>query len=335
MTHDAPVTATAAHRSVETPGGQIHFVEQGEGPLVLLLHGFPEGWRAWRHQLPALAAAGYRAVALDLRGYGESSVPQPVEEYRMLAHVADNVAVVRALGASSAAVVGHDWGSPIAAASALVRPDLFAAVGLLGVPHTPRSPIRPTEAFERAGGDEEFYVSYFQEPGRAEAEIEPDLRGWLLGFYAALSGDSARRHADVFTIPPGARMRDRFPIDAAPPPWLSKADLDASVRAFERTGVSGALNRYRNVDRDWEDLAAWDGATVEQPAIFIAGALDASTAWLADAIEAHTTTLPGISANHILEGCGHWVQQERSAVVNRLLIQWLDTAQIQRRPTSP
>ena len=242
-------------------GGSIHLVEQGEGPLVLLLHGFPESWRSWRHQLPALAAAGYRAVAIDLRGYGDSLVPEPVEEYRMLAHVADNVAVLRALDAPTAAVVGHDWGSPIAAASALMRPDLFTALGLLGVPYAPRSPMRPTEAFAHAGGDDEFYVSYFQHPGQAEAEIEADIRGWLVGFYVALSGESGRRHVDVFTIPPGATMREKLPADAQPPSWLSPEDLDASVRSFGRTGVAGALNRYRNVDRDWEDLAAWDGLT--------------------------------------------------------------------------
>jgi pimeloyl-ACP methyl ester carboxylesterase len=215
-------------------------------------------------------------------------------------------------------VVGHDWGSPIAATSALVRPDVFTAVGLLSVPYTPRSSVRPTDAFARAGGDEEFYVSYFQQPGRAEAEIEPDVRSWLRGFYTALAAD-----ANVFSIPHGARMRDRFPDAATPlPPWLSKADFDVYAAEFERTGMTGALNRYRNVDRDWEDLAAWDGATIGQPAIYIAGTRDASTAWLAEAIEAQATTLPGLRGSHLLEG-GHCVQQERPEDVNRLLIDWL------------
>jgi pimeloyl-ACP methyl ester carboxylesterase len=244
----------------------------------------------------------------------------------MLAHVADNVAVVRALGATSAAVVGNDWGSPIAAASALMRPDLFTAVGLLGVPYTPRGPMRPTDAFAHAGGDDEFYVSYFQAPGRAEGEIEPDVRGWLLGFYAALSGDSVRRYADVFTIAPGGAMRDKLPTPERLPAWLSEADFDAVTRAFERNGLSGALNRYRNVDRDWEDLAAWDGSTIEQPAIYIGGEFDASATWLADAIEAHSTTLPGLTANHVLDGCGHWIQQERPGDVSRLIIEWLAAA---------
>lgn len=201
----------------------------------------------------------------------------------MLAHVADNAAVVRALGASSATVIGHDWGSPIAATSALLRPDLFTAVGLLSVPYAPRGGVRPTDAFALAGGDEEFYVASFQEPGRAEAEMKTDVRSWLRGFYTALSGDFTGP-AGVFTIAPGGRMRDRLPDSAPLPHWLFEEDLDIYAEEFERTGMTGALNRYRNVDRDWEDLAAWDGATLGQRALFIGGRDDASTTWLAEAI---------------------------------------------------
>jgi pimeloyl-ACP methyl ester carboxylesterase len=313
------------HRLVDVPGGRVHLAEQGSGPLVLMVHGFPESWYSWRHQLPALAAAGYRAVAIDVRGYGRSSKPREVEAYRMLAHVADDVGVVRALGERTAAIVGHDWGSPIAAAGALLRPDVFSAVALLSVPYSPRGGLRPTDAFARAGGTEEFYVSYFQAPGRAEAEIEPDVRGWLAGFYTALSGDegSSPAGAGVFSIPPGGRISDRFPRGAALPSWLSDADLDVYASELERTGLTGALNRYRNVDRDWEDLAAWDGAPIHQPSLFIGGELDATTDWLAGAIENHRTTLPGLVSTHILEGCGHWIQQERAEQVNRLLLDWL------------
>jgi len=321
----------ARDRLVAVPGGHIHAVEQGDGPLVLLVHGFPEGWRSWRHQLPALAAAGYRAVAIDVRGYGGSSCPPEVEAYRMLAHVADNVAVVDALEVETATVIGHDWGSPIAAACALLRPDVFTAVGLLGVPHMPRGAVRPTEAFARAAGEggEQFYVSYFQPPGRAEAEIHPDVRSWLRGFYVALGGDPPVPPA-WFTVASGGAMRDRLPVDAPLPHWMTEADFDATVAEFERNGFAGPLNRYRNVDRDWEDLAAFDGVTLEQPAIFIAGALDSSTTWLADAIGTQATRLPGLDGIHMLEGCGHWVQQERPDQVNDLIIDWLDRSA--RRP---
>ncbi|MEU0176067.1 alpha/beta hydrolase [Streptomyces massasporeus] len=322
-------TAALRHRIVEGPAGRLHLVEQGRGPLVLLVHGFPESWYSWRRQLPALAAAGYRAVALDVRGYGRSSKPAATDAYRMLDLVDDTVAVVRALGEDGAVVVGHDWGSNIAAASALLHPAVFRAVGLLSVPYAPPGGPRPSEVFGRVGGPErEFYVSYFQQPGRAEAEIEPDVRGWLAGFYAALSADTmpAEGEPDPHFLAPGGRMRDRFPAGQLPA-WLSEEDLDVYAGEFERTGLTGALNRYRTMDRDWEDLAPYRGAPITQPALFIGGALDASTTWMADAIDAFPTTLPALSASHILDGCGHWIQQERPEEVNSLLTGWLATLQ--------
>jgi pimeloyl-ACP methyl ester carboxylesterase len=324
--------ATAVtHQLVPSPAGRIHLVEQGTGPLVLLVHGFPESWYSWHHQLPALAAAGYRTVAVDVRGYGRSSRPGATEAYRMLELVKDNAAVVHALGEQSAVIVGHDWGSAIAANSALLRPDVFRAVGMLSVPYAPRGGPRPSEIFTQMGGDEEFYVSYFQQLGRAEAEIEPDVRGWLAGFYAALSADTmpAPDAPGPHFVSPGGRLRDRFPTGRLPH-WLSESDLDVYTGEFERTGMSGALARYRNMDRDWEDLADFDGAPITQPSMFIGGGLDASTTWMADAINAYPVTLPGLTASHILDSCGHWIQQERPAEINRLLTDWL--ASLPARP---
>ncbi|BAU87686.1 alpha/beta hydrolase fold protein [Streptomyces laurentii] len=324
--HPSAPSAGPRHHTIEAPAGRLHLVEQGTGPLVLLVHGFPESWYSWRRQLPALAAAGYRAVALDVRGYGRSSRPAATDAYRMLDLVADNAAVVRALGEDGAVVVGHDWGANIAAASALLHPGIFRAVGLLSVPYAPPGGPRPSEIFGRIGGPEqEFYVSYFQEPGRAEAEIEPDVRGWIAGFYAALSADTmpAEGAPDPhFVARAGGRLRDRFPGGALPG-WLTEEDLDVYAGEFERTGLTGALNRYRNMDRDWEDLAEYAGAPITQPALFAGGALDASTAWMADAIDAFPATLPGLASCHVLDGCGHWIQQERPDEVNRLLVDWL------------
>ncbi|MFJ9119030.1 alpha/beta fold hydrolase [Streptomyces sp. NPDC102394] len=321
-------SAKPRHRVIEAPAGRLHLVEQGAGPLVLLVHGFPESWYSWRRQLPALAAAGHRAVAIDVRGYGRSSRPQAIDAYRLLDLVEDNLAVVRALGERSAVIVGHDWGSNIAATSALLHPDVFRAVGLLSVPYAPPGGPRPTDVFGRIGGPEqEFYVSYFQEPGRAEAEIEPDVRGWLAGFYAALSADTLPAQGEPdphFVTRDGGRLRDRFPTGDLPA-WLSEDDLDVYAGEFERTGFAGALNRYRAMDRDWQDLAPYRAAPIKQPSLFIGGALDASTTWMADAIHAYPTTLPGLSAAHLLDGCGHWIQQERPEEVNRLLTEWLTT----------
>ncbi|CAM5627457.1 alpha/beta fold hydrolase [Streptomyces canarius] len=335
--HAAP---TATHHLLPTPAGRTHAVQQGhQGPLVLLLHGFPESWYAWRHQLPVLAAAGYRAVAIDVRGYGRSSKPESVDAYRMLDLVADNVAVVEALGERSAVVVGHDWGASIAAVSALTRPDVFRAVGLLSVPYTPPGGPRPSEVFAAMAGEgpgkgtgdgtgdgagEEFYVSYFQRPGRAEAEIEPDMRGWLAGFYAAVSADTmpAPDAPAPYFVSPGGTLRDRFPAGVLPS-WLGERDLDVYAGEFERTGMTGALNRYRNMDRDWADLADRAGAPIAQPSLFIGGERDASLAWPAGALNAFPETLPGLVGLHILDGCGHFVQQERPDGTNRILLDWL------------
>ncbi|WP_406376393.1 alpha/beta hydrolase [Streptomyces sp. NBC_00647] len=320
-----PAQATeVTHRLVPSPAGRIHLVEQGVGPLVLLVHGFPESWYSWRHQLPVLAAAGYRAVAMDVRGYGRSSKPESAAAYRMLDLIEDNVAVVRALGEETAVIIGHDWGSTIAANSALVSPDVFRAVGLLSVPYAPPGGPRPSEIFAQMGGDEEFYVSYFQEPGRAEAEIEPDVRGWLAGFYAALSAETmpAPGAPDPHFVSRGGTLRDRFPTGRLPA-WLSEDDLDVYAGEFERSGLPGALNRYRNMDRDWEDLVGFKGEPITQPSLFLGGALDASTTWMAEAIQAYPTTLPGLVSSYVLDGCGHWIQQERREEVNEILTGWL------------
>lgn len=315
------------HRTLQlSTGVRIHAVEQGEGPLVLLVHGFPESWRSWRQQLPALAAAGYRAVAIDVRGYGRSSKPADVAAYRMLELVDDSARTVQALGADTAVIVGHDWGSPIAATSALLHPEIFTAVGLLSVPYTPprSGGPRPTEIFAQVGGEDlDFYVDYFQEPGRAEREIEPDVRGWLQGVYTTLSGDHDGKGTDsVFFLPAGHDMRERFST-AGLPDWLDEAELDAYVGEFERGGLTAPLNRYRNVDRDFDDLKGWADRPIPQPAIFIGGELDATTSWLGAAIEAHPQTLTGLVTQELLPGVGHWVQQEAPERVNALLIDWL------------
>jgi pimeloyl-ACP methyl ester carboxylesterase len=312
------------HRIVAANGIRLHVVEEGEGPLVLLVHGFPESWYSWRHQLPVLAAAGYRAVAMDVRGYGRSSAPPAVEAYRMLRHVADNVALVQALGADEAVVVGHDWGAPIAWNSALLRPDVFRAVAGLSVPFAPAGDTRPTDAFRAMAGDEEFYIEYFQEPGRAERELDEDVRRWLLGFYFTASGDAPPPSGGtVATIPHGAKMRDRFAYPDPMPAWMSEADLDVYASEFEHAGFTGGLNRYRNVDRDWEDLSAFRGRAIEVPALFVGGDRDGPTIWGTPAIERFPTTLPRLHRSVILPGCGHWTQQERPAEVNEALLDFL------------
>jgi pimeloyl-ACP methyl ester carboxylesterase len=222
--------------------------------------------------------------------------------------------------------VGHDWGAPIAWNSALLRPDVFTAVAGLSVPFSPPSGVRPTAAMRAMAGDEEFYVEYFQEPGRAEAEIEADVRDWLLGFMFTASGDAPPPDpavGTVATISPGGKMKDRFRYPDPMPTWLTGADVDVYASEFEHGGFRGPLNRYRNVDRDWEDLAAFRGASIGVPALFIGGDRDGPTIWGMPAIEAFERTLPLLHRSIILPGCGHWTQQERSDDVNAALIEFL------------
>lgn len=311
---------------VHVDGARIHYVEAGEGPMVLLVHGFPESWYSWRHQLVSLADAGYRAVAIDVRGYGRSSAPLAIDEYRMVRLVADNVGLVAALGEERAVVVGHDWGAPIAWTTALLRPDVFHAVAGLSVPFSPPASVSPMVLMRELGGAEEFYVEYFQEPGRAEREIEANVREWLLGFYFTASGDAPPPDpavGTIGTIPTGGRMRDRMHLPSEMPDWLTDGDLDVYVGEFERTSFRGGLNRYRNVHRDWEDLAAFRGRRIEVPALFVGGDRDGPTILGAAAIEAFHETLPKLHRSIILEGCGHWTQQERPAEVDEALLDFL------------
>ncbi len=313
------------HDTHRCNGIRLHTVTCGQGPTVILVHGFPECWYSWRHQLPALAAAGYRAVAVDVRGYGRSSKPAAVADYRMVKLVADMVGLVDALGCGSAVIVGHDWGAPIAWTSALLRPDRFRAVAGLSVPYSP--PAAPTEPaplarMRAAAGDDEFYVEYFQEVGRAEAEIEADVRQWLLGFYWCASGDVVNG-PNISRVERGRQLRDKFVYPSAMPGWLSAADLDYYSAEFERSGFFGPLSRYRNVNRDFEDLAALHGKPIEQPSLFIGGSRDGPTVWGGPAIERFPETLPGLVRAEILDGAGHWTQQERPEETNALLIDFL------------
>lgn len=306
-------------------GIRLHTVACGAGPTVILVHGFPESWYSWRHQLPALAAAGYRAVAVDVRGYGRSAKPTRVADYRMLKLVGDMVGLADALGGERAVIVGHDWGAPIAWTSALLRPDRFRAVAGLSVPYSP--PAAPTEPaplarMRAAAGDDEFYVEYFQEVGRAEAEIEADVRQWLLGFYWCASGDVVNG-PNISRVERGRQLRDKFVYPPAMPGWMSEADLDFYAGEFERSGFFGPLSRYRNVNRDFEDLAAFHGKPIEQPSLFIGGSRDGPTVWGAPAIDRFPETLPGLVRSEILDGAGHWTQQERPEQTNALLIEFL------------
>ena len=310
-------------QTLQINGIRMRVAEQGRGPLVLFCHGWPESWYSWRHQLAALAAAGYRAVAPDMRGYGGTDAPPQVEQYTMLHLVGDMVDLVKALGEQQAVIVGHDWGAPVAWTSALLRPDLFRAVAGMSVPFTPPGRIDLLSALE-AQGVHTFYMQYFQAPGVAEAELERDVQATLRRIYFSGSGDGPER-ATFGVLEPGAGVLSNTVDPATLPAWLPPEDIAFYAGEFKRAGFRGGLNWYRNLRRSWELLTPWRGCVIRQPSLFIAGARDNVLKFPASQaqIDAYPRTLPGLRGGHILEGAGHWIQRERAEAVNALLLAFL------------
>jgi pimeloyl-ACP methyl ester carboxylesterase len=333
---------------------RIHVVSAGTGPLVVLCHGFPESWYSWRHQLGALAEAGYRAVALDMRGYGRSSKPAMAHDYRITELVADCVGVVKALGEETAVIVGHDWGAPVAWTAAWTRPEVFRAVigvsipfggrGLMALPTSPFGERRPSEVErELAGPGMLFYQEYFRRPGMIEREFEEDVRGWLSGgFYSfsaapplpeELAGVDFTTLPDEMLIPVlrgtglciphGAKMKDRMIVPDELPAWLTAADLDFYAAEFERTGIAAGLNYYRAINLDWELLAGQEDKPVEVPALFIGGDRDVVTIWARDALARAREMVPQMREHVILSDCGHWIQQEQPAACTAAILEFL------------
>jgi pimeloyl-ACP methyl ester carboxylesterase len=314
-----------SHHFVETNGIRMHYVEAGSGPLVVLCHGFPESWYSWRHQITALAEAGFRVVVPDQRGYGETDRPEAVDAYTVFHLAGDIVGLVNGLYERSAAIVGHDWGAPVAWYSAQLRPDLFRAVGLLSVPYLPRGPMRPSAIVKAAFGDKIFYQEYFQQEGTAEREFERDVRATLLATFYSLSGDAAPNERWRYVFERGEKFLDSVVVPKNLPPWLSEADLDFFTGEFKRTGFRGALNWYRNIDRDWELTGFLDAAKLDQPTLFVAGERDAVIEFYADAYQALEINAPNLVGKVLLAGAGHWIQRERPAEVNRLLVDFLSS----------
>ena len=317
------------HRFVEANGLRIHYAEMGQGPLVIFCHGFPELWYSWRYQMPALAEAGYHVVAPDLRGYGQTEQPGEISAYTLLHLVGDLVGLLDTLGESKALLVSHDWGSNLAWHAALLRPDRFPALVVMSVPYTPRAPlygtwasIAPTQSWRQTFQDQDFYQLYFQEPGLAESDLEKDVRSSMLRFLYSASGDAPITQRWQAAPPKGqGNSLDLLPLPTSLPRWLSEADLAYYTTEFSRTGFRGGLNWYRNIDRNWELLAAYSGAPVLQPTLFLWGDQDPSLALPGSEkrIARMQQTVPNIR-KMLLSGCGHWVQQERAQEVNAAIL---------------
>jgi pimeloyl-ACP methyl ester carboxylesterase len=305
---------------VATNGIALNIAEAGEGPLVLLLHGFPESWYSWRHQFKPLADAGYHVVAPDMRGYGKSDKPQAIEAYNQVEIVNDVIGLVSALGYEQGIVIGHDWGAPTAWAAALNHPKLVRAVGALSVPFIPRLPISPMAAMRERFKDQFFYQLYFFDPGVAEAEFEADIRTALKKFLVMAGGET-----DLSALPikePGDDMLTGLPNPESLPPWLSEADLDFYAAEFGRSGMRGPLNYYRNHDLTWA-LTKDAPMTIEQPAFFIAGARDGVIMMAAEALKAMPLFVKNLRSNSLIPGVGHWTQQEAPVAVNEAICAFL------------
>ncbi len=301
--------AAVTHQQIAANGIELHVAQSGEGDPVVLLHGFPELWYSWRHQISAIAASGRRAIAPDLRGFGGSSAPQQVEDYDIEQLTGDVAGLLDALEIEQAVIVGHDWGADLAWKFALLQPQRVKAVAGLSVPYVPRAPAPPTELMAEHLG-EDFYSVWIQQPGVADAALSADVRRTL----------ATRETWNAAW----AQRSDRPPT----PPWMSDADLQLYVDEFTRTGFTGGLNWYRNLDRSWRLLERVDGRTIDQPALFITGSRDPVRAFMPD--EAMAGSVTDLREVVIIEGAGHWVQQECPDEVNAALLEFIELVDTER-----
>lgn len=314
-------------QTINTGEARIRVAVEGQGPLVLMVHGFPESWFSWRHQIGPIADAGFKAAAMDVRGYGGSDKPYDIEAYSMEHLTADVAGVAKALQPDAPAIlIGHDWGAPIVWNTALSRPQDISAVAGLSVPYM-GVPSRPfTEIFDEAFTKKGrfFYQAWFQNIGPPEAEAEADVRGFLRKFYYGICGDAPDgtwpQKAAGATLLEGMVDPDPFPS------WLTEQELDYYVGEFRESGFRGPISRYRNHERDFAWLQAFKGRVIEQPSLLIGGDRDPAFngfGRIADPVGMMREHAPNLRAGHVLKGCGHWTQQERPDEVTTILVEWL------------
>ncbi|SDR91024.1 Pimeloyl-ACP methyl ester carboxylesterase [Halopseudomonas xinjiangensis] len=299
----------------------VHFAGPETGKPVWLLHGFPECWYSWRHQMAALADAGFRVCVPEMRGYGRTSAPQPIEAYDLITLCSDIQAAMDHLGHTEVAMVGHDWGAPVAWHLALLEPERVKVVCGMSVPFGGR-PKRPAIDIMREHFKDRFhYILYFQEPGRAEQELEADIPRTLRLAMHGLS-ESGKSNALFNDKPADARWLEDRVDPGVPPEWCPPDAFDVYVATFERCGFRGPLNWYRNFQRSWERTADLAGLQIEQPALFLIGDRDPVGEMEAYTIQKMPSLVPKVE-QHVFTDCGHWIQGEQAEEVNRLLLEFL------------
>ncbi|MGX1668913.1 alpha/beta fold hydrolase [Streptomyces sp. NPDC055400] len=310
MTTHMPITdwERVAARDVTTNGITLRVFEHGEGrpdrPPVVLCHGFPELAFSWRHQVFALAGAGYRVLVPDMRGYGGSTRPDDVDAYDILTLCADLAGLLDDVGADDAVFVGHDWGASVVWNMALLHPERVRAVAGMSVPVTPRAPAPPLPILRSRNGDD-FYIVWFQEPGVADRALSQNVRRTLVT-------------REIYSAQWAAKADEQLP----PPRWMGDEELTYYVKTFEETGFTGGLNYYRNLDRNWALTEHLDGRLINQPSLFITGSKDPVGKFMPAHLDRMLTDLRG---HVVLDGAGHWIQQERAEDVNAALLEFLST----------
>ncbi len=313
-------------RIIRTDGLNQQIVEAGEGPLVLLIHGFPELGVSWRAQVQALAAAGYHAVAPDMRGYGGTDRPERREDYSILKLVGDMVDLVRALGEKTCVVVGHDWGAPVAWHCALLRPDIFRAVAGLSVPFQPRIPKgAPTPmmaALAKRAGLGDLYISRFQ-PDDAHADFDADPATALRKMFWSYDGATPDEGLSTGFLAPGVSLLESIDDDATLPPWLSEAHFAEYVAAFSSGGFRGPIDWYRCIDLNWSLTAFMQGKTIDQPSLFLVGERDPVRCYAGQHETGLSKWLTDLRGQTVLPGAGHWLQQERPEEISAALLAFL------------
>lgn len=313
-------------RTIETNDIRLRAAVEGTGPLVIMVHGWPELWYSWRHQIRPIADAGYRVVAPDMRGYGGSDKPHEIAAYDMASLMADVVGVIDAFDAASAILIGHDWGAPICWNTAATYPDRVSAIAALSVRYPKRGPASTIDLWRRIYANRFFYQLYFEDEGVAEAEIEADVALSLRKIYFALSGNAPA--ADYWLDRPADGGLLGPLIDPEPfPTWLSPEDLDYFVSNFSAGGFRGPINRYRNQDRDFEMLPDMATGPILQPSCFIAGSRDPVRHFVPgrDLYEDVGRHCADLRFARIIEGAGHWVQQEAPEDVTTALLEFLSS----------
>jgi len=310
---------------VETNGIRLRVALAGKGPLIVLVHGWPESWYSWRHQIGVLAEAGYRVAAPDVRGYGGSDKPQPVEAYAIKEMAGDIAGLIEGLGEKQAILIGHDWGAPIVWNTSLFFPERVRAVAGLSVPYTGRGPMPRIQLLRSIYKDRFFYQIYFQDEGVAEKELEADVRRSLRKIYYWVSGEGVKAAVAKPQLPPDARLLDHLADPDPLPAWLTPADLDYYAGEFAKSGFRGPLNRYRNSELDFAQQEAIADRKIEQPSAFIAGSLDPVLTFVpgVDLLAVMRDKVADLRLARLIDGAGHWVQQERPAEVNAALLEFL------------